>query len=334
MTVKHLSLDYDKVNEQGTFSPGDVLTGRVTVVTSRETKVQRLLVKAKGKAAVTWSVQDGCATRVVSDKKIYFNFEQIILQDKNKGDGSEIMAAGRNVYPFTFVIPTADMPSSFDGKWGNITYSLRAQLTRSIWHVHKTKLEFPFLTKSEFPFASRSEMFIIGLKEQQFASSVSFFGSGPVTMNVTSERMAVGQGEAMAVSVEVLNNSAYSVTPKFLFCEKQTFAAQSRRMTHANEIPFGTGDSVSALCSGTITNILRVPPNLPPTFLNCSMMNLEYRLKVALDVPLKRHPEVKLPLVILLRMPRPEKQKPKRSIWFRRLPCLNEAKDPEETDRK
>lgn len=87
MTVKHFSVDYKKVNERGTFSPGDILSGNVTVVTGKETKVQCLLVKAKGKAKVTWYEQEGQATGVYSDKKKYFYFEHIILQDKNKGDG-------------------------------------------------------------------------------------------------------------------------------------------------------------------------------------------------------------------------------------------------------
>lgn len=87
MTVKHLSVEYSKVNERGTFSPGDIISGRVTVVTSKETKVQCFLVKAKGKAKVTWCEQEGQATGVHSDKKKYFNFEHIILQDKNKRDG-------------------------------------------------------------------------------------------------------------------------------------------------------------------------------------------------------------------------------------------------------
>lgn len=56
------------------------------------------------------------------------------------------------------------MPSSYEGKWGKITYSLRARLTQSIWLVHKHKAEFPFLAKSELPFASKTEMIIIGLK--------------------------------------------------------------------------------------------------------------------------------------------------------------------------
>ncbi|XP_068594941.1 arrestin domain-containing protein 3-like [Brachionichthys hirsutus] len=321
MSVKRLTVDYDKVNEGGSFSPGDVLSGRVTVVTTKETKVQSFLVRAKGKAEVTWCEQEGQSAVVHSDKKKYFYFEHVILQDKNKGDGSEIISSGRNVYPFTFVIPNTDMPSSYEGKWGKIAYSLRAHLTQSIWLVHKTKIEFPFLTKSEFPFASKSEMIIIGLKEQQRASRISFSASENVAINITSEKMGAKQGEATGVTAEVRNNSARPVTPKFYLVEKQTFAARSKRTVHTNEILLGEGESVPAQTGRTVTKVLSIPPQLHPTFLNCCMMKLEHRLKVRLDAPLLRNPEVKLPLVILLASPKPQRPKPKRSIWFRKLPA-------------
>ncbi|CAI5650578.1 unnamed protein product [Oreochromis niloticus] len=320
MTVKHLFVEFNKVNEQGTFSPGDILSGNVIVVTSKEIKVQCFLVKAKGKAKVTWHEKEGDDVVAHSNKKKYFYFEHIILQDK-KGDGSVIICPGRNVYSFNFVIPDVDMPSSYEGKWGRITYSLRAQLTQSIWLVHKTKTKFPFRTKSEFPFASKSEMIITGLQEQQLATRISFYGSGKVTMNVTSEKMGLKQGEAMGVSVEVLNDSAHTVIPKFYLCEKQTFVAQSKRKVHTNDILFGTGEPVPAETSQTTTKVLSIPPQLPPTFFNCCMMKLEYRLKVTLDVPLSREPVIKLPLVILLGLPKPHEKKTKKgSIWFRKLP--------------
>ncbi|XP_060893882.1 arrestin domain-containing protein 3-like isoform X2 [Labrus mixtus] len=320
---------------------------------SKETRVQCFVVKTKGKAKVIWSEHKGQNKETHSDKKIYFYFEHIILQDKNKGDGwycllwkekyqyeecddklktvhlivllfsfqgSEIISPGRNVFPFAFEIPNIDIPSSYEGKWGKITYSLRAQLTLSIWSVHKSKTEFPFLTKSEFPFASKSEMIIIGLKEQQHATRISFHGSEKVTMNVTSEKMGVKQGEALGVSVEVFNQSARTVTPKFYLCEEQTFAARSQKIVHTNETLFGTGDSVPAHTNRTMTKVISIPPQLHPTFFNCSMMRLEYRLKVTLDVPLAKAAEIKLPLVILLGLPKLHQQKPKRSIWFRKLP--------------
>lgn len=87
MTVKLLAVDYEKAKERDAFSPGDVLSGKVTVVTSREIKVQCFSVEAKGRAKVTWCEREGRTTRLHSDKKTYFHFEYIILQDRNKGDG-------------------------------------------------------------------------------------------------------------------------------------------------------------------------------------------------------------------------------------------------------
>lgn len=95
MTVKHLSVEYDKLNERGTFSPGDILSGKVTVVTSKETKVQSFLVRAKGKAKVIWHEQEGETTVVHSNKKKYFYFEHIILQDKKKGDGQYCLVCAK-----------------------------------------------------------------------------------------------------------------------------------------------------------------------------------------------------------------------------------------------
>ncbi|XP_056131055.1 arrestin domain-containing protein 3-like [Lampris incognitus] len=317
MTIKHLSVEYDRKNERGTFSPGEIISGRVTVVSSSDTKVQRLLVTAKGKAEVKWYEQDGQSQLIHSDKKTYFYYECILLQDK-KGDGSEIIGAGKNVYSFTFEIPNREMPSSYKGKWGKITYSLQAKLTKSIWQVHKARTEFPFLTKSEFPFVSKSEMIIVQLKEAQYGTRISFCGSGKVTMHVTSGKMGVKQGETVEVSAEVANNSAYPVTPTFYLCEKQTFVAQSKRIVHTNDILFATGGAVPAASSQIITRALSLPAHLLPTFLNCPMMRLEYSIKVTLDVPLARNSEIKLPLITLLGSPKPpEQEQKKRSTWPR-----------------
>lgn len=87
MTVKLLAVDYEKVHERGAFSPGDVLSGKVTLVTSKEMKAQCFSVKAQGRAKVRWCEREGLRRVVHSDKKRYFHLEQIILQDKNKGDG-------------------------------------------------------------------------------------------------------------------------------------------------------------------------------------------------------------------------------------------------------
>ncbi|XP_046904084.1 arrestin domain-containing protein 3-like isoform X3 [Hypomesus transpacificus] len=272
MTIKQFQLDYDTVNSRGTFSAGDALSGRVTVKVSKVTKVQCFWIKIKGKAEVMWSDQDGQSPVLHCNKKRYFCFEQIILQERG-GDGSEIIAPGKHVYPFTFQIPKTNMPSSFKGKWGQITYSLKAKLTRTIWMVYKVKKEFTFVSKSDLPIT------ILGLKEPQRGTKMSFLPFGIVTMNVISEKMGFIQGEAFEVQVEVHNSSTRTVTPKIYLDEKQTFLAETKGNVHTNEIQLGACDPVPASSSLAVSRVLTIPSHLHPTVFNCSLIKVEYRLK-------------------------------------------------------
>lgn len=146
-------------------------------------------------------------------------------------------------------------------------------------------------------------------------------------MNVTSEKMGVKQGErphisdlvclasdvmtssptgeALGVTLEVTNDSARTVTPRFYLCEKQTFAAQSARTVHTENSLFESGDCVPAQTSRIITKVLSIPLDLPPTFFNCCLMKLEYRLKVPLPTQTLceisvRTVDVKIAFVILM----------------------------------
>ncbi|CDQ65865.1 unnamed protein product [Oncorhynchus mykiss] len=290
MAVKHFSVDYKTINEHGTFSAGDTITGRVTLEASKETSLQSLFIKAKGKAEVKWTENEGQNPVAYSGKKKYFSL-QILLQE-GKGDGSEIISPGRHVYPFTFQIPAKEMPSSYMGKWGKITYYLKAKLIRTLWLIDRAKTEFTYLSKTN--------MIIPGLREPQHGSKILFFASGDISLDIHIETMGYLSGEAIKILVEIHNNSTRTVTPNFYLCEEQSFFAKHKRNIYTNDIIKERGDPVTASTRQTVTKVLTIPPQLPVSLLDCSILKLEYRLKVTLDVPTAKDPEVKLPLVILL----------------------------------
>ncbi|KAL0979754.1 hypothetical protein UPYG_G00189200 [Umbra pygmaea] len=290
MAIKCFSVDYSMSNEQGTFSSGDRLTGRVTLVLSRDITLQSLSVEAIGKAEVKWTEPDGKNVVVYSEKEKYFCLRTLLQE--GKGDGSEVVTAGQHVYPFTFHIPAKGMPSSYVGKWGKITYCLEVKLIRTLWQIDEVKKEFPFLSKAV--------MIIAGLREPQCVSKIVYFASGKISMDIHIEMMGYKPGEAIQVIVQIHNNSTRPVTPNFYLFEKQSFFAKRRRKVYTNDIIKEIGDPVPAGSNQTVTKVLTVPPHIPITFLDCSIIKLEYRLKVSLDVPVAKDPEVKLPLVILL----------------------------------
>lgn len=45
------------------------------------------------------------------------------------GDEGFVLAAGNHGFQFDYTLP-ADLPSTFQGRWGNIKYSVKATLTR------------------------------------------------------------------------------------------------------------------------------------------------------------------------------------------------------------
>ena len=80
--------------------------------------------------------------------------------------------------------------------------------------------------------------------------------------------------------VEINNRSSRSVKPKFVLYEKRSFFAQGRRRLHTNEILKEKGEALESSNKETVTKVITIPRELPPSIMNCSIIKLEYRLKV------------------------------------------------------
>lgn len=83
--VTRITVEYDAVNEEGTFSCGDELSGRVLLLLSKDTKIKDLWVKATGQASVQWSEGSGDDQRTYSAREKYFKLKkQVAGPEKGK----------------------------------------------------------------------------------------------------------------------------------------------------------------------------------------------------------------------------------------------------------
>ncbi|KAG7246436.1 hypothetical protein CRUP_007290, partial [Coryphaenoides rupestris] len=78
----------------------------------------------------------------------------------------------------------------------------------------------------------------------------------------------------------ISNCSTRTVRPTFLLYVKESFLAQGRRRVDTHNIVKEKGEQVGSSCEQTVTKTIRISPELPPSILNCSIIKLEYRLKV------------------------------------------------------
>ncbi|XP_076126362.1 arrestin domain-containing protein 3-like [Alosa pseudoharengus] len=305
--IKSLSVTYDAINETNTFSNGDYISGRVTLEVDKEIKVNSFLIKAKGKASVLWTQQCGQTTIVYHDKETLFKSEHFFIHEKKhkENDGfsllqdqsemySDVVCPGCHVYPFSFHIPQQDMPSSFKGGAGKVVYFLEAKLTRSMRMSTKDKTKFTFLSKTD--------VHVPDMKESQFGTAgkkLRFLNYGNVSVNVNIDGMKYYPGTELKIMSEIQNNSSCAITPKYCLYQKQSFFAMKSRRVHTKDILKEKGEPIEPSTNQTVSKLLSIPSDAIPSILsNCKVLNVEYRLKVYLDIKYSRNPEIKFPLVI------------------------------------
>lgn len=84
-SIKSLTMTCDGLNDYGTVSEGDTLTGKVTVVLIKECAVESFFVKAKGDASVRWSKKSGDRTYTYSAHKRYFKVKHFLIPEESRG---------------------------------------------------------------------------------------------------------------------------------------------------------------------------------------------------------------------------------------------------------
>uniref|UniRef100_A0A3B3TIZ4 Arrestin domain-containing protein 3-like n=1 Tax=Poecilia latipinna TaxID=48699 RepID=A0A3B3TIZ4_9TELE len=224
--VNSFTINYDAVNEEGTFSQGDTVTGQVILSLSKETKAQRLFVKAKGDANVHWTRKHGERTHTYSAHRRYFKLKEFLIPEGTEGNvpnflsgfPETVLPEGTHVYKFSFRIPSENMPSSFRGSHGKIVYKLEAKLSRS-WRMDSTaEKELNFVSKSFSNFNSPQ----VGSTEKK----MGMFSKGQVHMDATVNKTAYAPGETILMSAKVNNASSRDMTPKFSLVRSVQFRAQ------------------------------------------------------------------------------------------------------------
>lgn len=307
MTIESLSVEYDANNKDNVFERGDRITGRVVLELSKQTKFQSLSIKAKGKASVMWTEHYGPQVHITyTAKEKYFSDKKSLLADSNPV--SKVIAAGRHVFPFTFEIPIKELPSSFRGKHGKIVYRLEARASRSMKLDQKAKEEFFIVYNEDL---STPDV----VKPQYAYSEKKLLSSEKVTLNVHTKRMGYLQGDTIEVRTEIINNSSNTITPKYYLYVKQCFYTKLKRKVYTKDIIKEKGQPVGPRTQLNDTNVLRIPELLPPTLLSCSILKLEYRLKVVLDVSLVGNPEAKLPIIVMRESKMLEEQKERDNLF-------------------
>ena len=128
-----IHLEHD-IDEQYQYEPGEMLVGDVLLVNSEDIRVCSIQIQVRGEASVSWD--DETTGSQLSAKEVYMDetFELELNEDTfsksavgTKSSTVVTVNRGEHRYPLEMAL-SKTLPSSFIGKYGSITYVLKATL--------------------------------------------------------------------------------------------------------------------------------------------------------------------------------------------------------------
>ncbi|XP_034035993.1 arrestin domain-containing protein 2 isoform X1 [Thalassophryne amazonica] len=280
------------------FSSGDVVSGRVLLELSGESRVHSVKLHAEGFAKVHWTESRSAGsstayTQNYSDEVEYLNRREVLLQADN--DEVTVLPAGRHEFPFSFQLPEATLVTSFEGKHGSIRYWVKAKLHRPWATVRKIKKEFTVIEPIDIntPALLAPQA---GTKDKMARAWYRNFGQVSATAKI--DRKGYTPGEVIPVFAEFDNSTSRSVVPRAYVTQTQTFIARGTMKQKHSVVATLCGDIVGARCRESWHGrAIKIPP-VGPSILQCRIIKVEYMLKVCVDVPGTSKLCLELPLVM------------------------------------
>uniref|UniRef100_A0A8R1I5P3 Arrestin_C domain-containing protein n=1 Tax=Caenorhabditis japonica TaxID=281687 RepID=A0A8R1I5P3_CAEJA len=217
MPETELEVEFDE--QQEVFLPGSPISGRVLLNTETTYKARAVNIQFEGRAHTNWDDYES-VSRVGTDGKTHreqrrVNFsatvaylEHEILLWKSP-DGSNALEPGSYCWPFSFTIPTI-VPPSFEGRYGYVRYSVKAQVDRP-WRFDKAKkrcitvsplLDLNLLPHAMAPFRDQASENI----------GCCCFKKGYLELRVDVPKSGFVPGEVIPFNLHILNHGSVPVT--------------------------------------------------------------------------------------------------------------------------
>ncbi|ELT90174.1 hypothetical protein CAPTEDRAFT_201190 [Capitella teleta] len=274
-------------NANGVYREGDRVSGDVKLSNSEDVAYKTLKLELRGVAVVQWNQSEVVAEQSQSvdlddirgdcNKEQYF-LKRIILLERDESDA--VLTAGDHSFAFECKLPP-ELPSSFEGRFGQIRYQAKACLERPNAKSKKnhvlTKKAFTVLNGLDLNFIPEAASKIDICKYKQLGNCCV---SGSVTIDWAVERSGYVPGEQIWINGSVQNDSKLPVAfSRVAFYMVVDYKSKKRHRRERRKI--ASVDKGETLPDEvTMWNDSLPLPPLPPTGLSrCHLIDINYEIE-------------------------------------------------------
>ncbi|KAL8583652.1 hypothetical protein ACOMHN_037376 [Nucella lapillus] len=297
-------------NLEGTYYAGQTVEGHCTVELVRDMCMKDLHVEFTGGATVSWEEEE--KTKHGSDSSLrevtksatenYVDLSVALLSDESQG--SVTLPAGRHSFPFSFSLPHT-VPSSFKGKYGKVTYIVKAVISRPWKTDHDTLKEVKVISLVDLDLDPKA-MTPHEVQEEEMVCCLCC-QSGPIVAKFRLERTGYILGEEVQFLATVNNGSGrtidwcgLSLEMVNILCDvkytaESDFKTSHKELFQVNSENFHIDPGRSSTWDGKQQQEqMLIPRDLPPSGLpGCSIMDVIYQATASLTPS----PAVRVPVV-------------------------------------
>ncbi|KAI2807083.1 Arrestin domain-containing protein 3, partial [Blomia tropicalis] len=186
--------------------------------------------------------------------------------------------------------------TSFEGKYGNVRYWIKAEIEKPWSFDYRTKKAFTLISPIDI---NRSEYLVPLEKSIEKTFCCLWCTSGHIGLYAKTERIGYCPGESIAINAEFENHTRRTIIPQATLHQTQLFLASGK--VRSRTIKFTTVTGIAIQPHKTATwdgQMLKIPP-ISPSILNCRLIRVEYMIRISLHIPLGGYRcSVDLPIVI------------------------------------
>ncbi|GLH03699.1 Uncharacterized protein GBIM_09565 [Gryllus bimaculatus] len=283
MSVQKFEIKFD--NPACIYYAGQLVSGRVTLITTKEKKIRGICLRVKGEAEVKWTesrrvTRNGKSHTEHDHYSAHELYAQMEVWLVGASHGDMMLPPGEHIYPFSYTLPQ-NIPSSFEGSRGHVRYTVKVKVDRPWRFDYDCKVAFTVLTPLDLNFEPNMQEPVQNTKEKYLCCCCC--RSGPVTLVANVLRGFV-PGQKIEAVVECDNVTTEEVSVNCYLEKTVTFKASCRMRTKTkydeSTVAMERLGTVKGNDSNTWTTKLLVPA-LPASYLKyCNCIDISYMFVV------------------------------------------------------
>lgn len=175
------------------------------------------------------------------------------------------------------------MSTSFEGKYGNVRYWVKAEIEKPWSFDYRTKKAFTLISPIDI---NRSEFLAPLEKHKEKTFCCLWCTPGHISVYARTERTGYCPGESILINAEFENHTRRTVIPQATLHQTQLFQAAGGKV-RSRSAKFTTVTGVAVQPHKTATwdgQLLKIPP-ISPSILNCRLIRVEYTMRISLNIP-------------------------------------------------